>query len=549
MGLGDTLRKSGFFKKLVYFPLIAGMIGCSSGGDSTPAGPSGGGGSGGGGNDGYVELITNEDGEVKVEVDGEEFNNHVEDEYGNDLRSIIIEGTNFINGGHEVYGFLAKDRGGNYFPSVVYFDVNNTSTAGADNFRISHIMSGIRGRDYEKEIHDESEPYLYNLSSNSNLTFLETVTLDDLHDFYVGKDIIFRNINLLEFSANVTSRPELTFAVEVAKFRQVFIENLSNMSDIMNSVANFFGGSFEKEAYYLDVYKNNLDVLTHESSQKDYSTIKGTVWDLSGNEMMNVSVDILEGSITGSTVTNSRGVYFLKYLPGGDYVIEASRSGFDSREKSKWVIGSDYNYPKCKELNFVLEREHQSSLDTLVLSLNSNNCKDTHISYNSRYPEIANTNFGDEDILQLWYSNYPLGNIRKSRALIKFDLPTLPQNSEIESVNFNFRGWGMNKNGGSIRIDFNIIQGSWSEYGTDWNNQPNFSDENYGSYFLERYVYSYSHSITNLYKKWHNGTQRNYGFAITLSSESGTIMKWGEIKSSNESDINKQSKIEIIYRH
>ena len=545
MGLLEKLNKSSFFRDLVYYPLVSGLIslsGCTGGsGPSDPYNPPG----GGNGNGGYVEDSgrTNNNGEIGLDVDGQKFDIEVKNETGSALYNIDVKGINFTYGGHNVYGFLAKDANGNYFPDVVYIDLNDISSiSGEDAFSINHFLSEVRGRDYKKETHDGNEPYIYSFSTNPRLRYLDTVTLDDLHDFYSENDAITRNIDMLEFVAEVSNRPELSFALEAAKFRQTFIDNLSNYNDIVNSVASFFGASFEKEAYYIDVYSNNLGVLVHESSQKDFSTIKGTVWGQNGNEINGSFIQTIEGPVSVSTLTDINGIYFLKYLTGGDYTIRASSSGYQSREKSKWIIRSDYHYPECKELNFVLNLNHEVELDTLVLQPGYVDGKDTYLRRAYAFGNHIYDGSGPNDD-ELWCGFDKDGDFTAMNRIF-LEFTQLPRNLNVESAKFSFFGWPVENEIVSLKIY--SCSASWNE-NMNWNSQPPLNTNFYKNVTVYRNPGVMTEvNITDIVSEWSNNL--NNGLVMKLDIEEGYGSDYQiKVHSSDNLDTSLRPKLEVIY--
>lgn len=521
MGLLTKLNESRFFKNLVYYPLVTGIISLSSctEGSSPSSSNNPGGGNGGGNGGGYVsdEGSTNDEGELELEVNGVSFDIYVKNDNGNSLGNIDVKGVDFTNHGNKIYGFLARDDNGNYFPDVTYVDLNSTSSIDeADAIRINHILNEIRGRKYEKKEHNENEPAPYSFSDNPRLNYLGTVTLDDLFDFYNEYDAITKNINILEFSAELSGRPELSFAVESAKFRNYFLENVSAYNDVMNSIAQFFGGSFEKEAYYLDIYQNNLGILTHESSQKDLSTLKGIVWGQGGDEIEGTLVQTISGPVNASSFTNNNGLYFLKYLNEGDYIVRASASDYQSGEKSKWIIRSDYHYPECKELNFVLDLSNEKALDTLILQPGPNEGKDTFLQRISS-SEGGNYNYiSGPDDETLWCGfdrDWSVTSVKR----IFLEFVQLPLNLDVESAKFSFYGWPINNETVSFRIY--ALSNRWDE-NMDWSNQPSLNTNLYKDVTVRRNLRVMTEvDITDIVSEWSNNS--NNGLIIKLVTEDG----------------------------
>src|SRR3989344_3229566 len=543
MSFGDILNRSGFFRRLLYYPLVAGFLFASSCNKDNsenviPTNP-------GGGNGGYVEDrgTTNGNGELNLEVEGQKFDIKVTSEDGNSLENITIKGTNFDE---SIYGFLFEDFNGIYFSDVLYVNVNGLSSVDnndGERIRFNNTLSRFfRTGDYKKEVH--KEPYPYNLSQNENLSLRGTIPIDELYNYYVENDAIFKNMSVLEFVVDLPGTPDwLSVALEAAKFRQTFIENLNNYNDVVNSVANFFGGSFEKEAYYIDVYENKFGVLTHQTStRKNYITLKGKVYD--NNTLSRIGgafINITRGPILKSVYSDDDGTYFIKFLTEGIYDFTGSHSGFDDDNTGKRLSFFGYVQPKCESLDFYLTREHQNNSDTLILQPGPEG-KDASV-----HSVNLNTNYDNEDKLYLSYDPWERGD-GVWRSYLFLDISYIPLNSNIRSARLQMRG-ASGEDGNELDDSYVAVKkvlDNWNENQIKWSNQPRFGSYTYAvSLFSHWPSYEWkTFDLTRLVQEWVNENS-NKGIALVLDQESGRRVS--HIYSSDHPNPDFRYKFEVVY--
>ncbi|MEK6951655.1 MAG: DNRLRE domain-containing protein, partial [Nanoarchaeota archaeon] len=539
-------QKSSLFRRFLYYPLIAGLIsfsGCSKD-NSGPITPNNPGGGNGGGNDDeeYVEDSgrTNDYGDLKLEVDEQKFDIHITNESGSSLDDIVVNGDYF---GRGIYGFSFEDFSHNYFSSVKYVDINETaSTNGIDGFSINESMNRLRGRKYEKRFHDKNEDYPYDLSQNDNLNPLGTIPIDELHDFYVEHDALFRNVSTLEFMRDLTGSPELSFALEAAKFRETFIENLNNYNDIVNTVASLFGGSFEKEAYYIDVYENTLNVLTHQTSTKhNYVTLKGKVYN--NNDLSRIGgtfINITRGPVIKSVYSDNNGTYFIKKLIEGMYDITGSHSGFDNDNTGKRLSFFGYVQPRCESLDFYLTPQHQNTLDTLILQPGPEG-KDAYVSQRNR-----DSNYGNSSMLYYINDEGPL-----SYPYLSFDLSLIETNKPIELALFSIYGQANFYQGDQIvELSINRIGEDWGENVITWDSdRPRVYELDYAVSTPSYSKNLVEFDITQLVKEWVNGIYPNYGIFVGSASYISSGEYGFSFYSSDHLESLRRPKLTIIYEH
>jgi len=533
MSLLDKLRESKFSKKFVYPLALTFMIpfsGCSDKDkDSNPTDPGG----------TYIPgETTNSNGEINLDIGNNTFDITLKNTSGTPLRGISVKGKNFGDG---IHGFLAEDFSYEYFSKAFYFDVNGTSILNEERtFNINQELNNIRGRDYEKRTPtNPNEPY----PDFRNLDSIGTVTLDELHNFYVENDVIFRNISILDFIVRSTNSPELTFALEAAKFRQIFIENLNNYNDIVNSIANFFGSSFEKEAYYLDVYQNNLGVIAHKPSSKQYATLKGSA-SSQGRTVSNVFITTISGPSTNSTYSDNNGNYFLKFLREGTYSFEATHSGYNPDEFAMFIDFMGYTAPKCNTHSISLTQGSGSDLETKILQPGPSEGKDAFVSTSWGG---SSTNFGNDDLLEVMFMN----SNDISRSYIQFNLSSIPSHANIESALLSIHG-NISTSGGGDKVVARRVKSSWNENTITWNNKPNFDSFIYDDVSLpyRNATTPVEFNLTSLVQEWIDGSYSNYGIILMFENESGT--KYGNFCSSDTDTYDGQGlwtpKLTIEYR-
>jgi hypothetical protein len=515
MGLGRKFNKPSFIKGIasVYLTsLIFGGCDWFSKKENPMSPP---------GNGGYVEDrgITNDNGEIELNIGGQKFDISIidsSDSIQNPIDSIDVMGIGF---GEGIYGFSAKDPKHRFFTSVFYEDINSLYSVDNidESFSINKFLNKIRGREYIKEFHEEDEPYPYNLSNNQRLRFLGTVPCDELYDFYEENDAIMRNLDFLEFIAEINreSHPELTFAFELGKFRQTFLQKINNYNDIANSVASLFGLGFEGEALYFDIYQNDLGVLTHQTSKTDYITLKGRVMNVSNVGINGALVGTISGPVIKSSFADANGLYFIKFLTEGNYLVKATSQDFNPQEQNKNLIPPTFPFMKCSVLNFTLQQD----LNTLVLQPGPEEGKDAYVEivyFMGGYNHV-NENFGDDRILYVFQegegSNYAI-----VRSYLQFDILNIPRNSDIISANLEIKE--------AVRGDWfaivqvNKILSFWYENYITWNNQPSFGDYAYDLKRIQPIPYDWvTFNITNLVQEWVNEPDKNFGLILKSANE------------------------------
>lgn len=130
---------------------------------------------------------------------------------------------------------------------------------------------------------------------------------------------------------------------------------------------------------------------TEESPRKPLSdaNITGHVQDAATGEHLPYITVVVKGTTIG-TATDGTGHYFLKNLPAGEFVLEASMLGYGTVEKRVTTTSG-----KTIEVNFVLT-EDSERMDEIVVTANRNETnkkeslhhREHHIGQGSSRPSV-----------------------------------------------------------------------------------------------------------------------------------------------------------------
>ena len=159
---------------------------------------------------------------------------------------------------------------------------------------------------------------------------------------------------------------------------------------------------------------------------------------------------------------------------------------------------------------------------TITNSGQNNNVYDTYISSGSE----SNDNFGDQDGMFVGVS--PVSN-NITRALLKFDLPTIGTGSQIIDASINLVGYAIDGWALDLQlINVHRVTEPWTEKNATWNTMNNKYDPKIESIFYARRSDTDGDgnvtpsicgaSITNLVRKWYTGTP-NYGVMLKANEE------------------------------
>jgi len=142
----------------------------------------------------------------------------------------------------------------------------------------------------------------------------------------------------------------------------------------------------------------------------------------------------------------------------------------------------------------------------------------------------------DEELQYLFHTPFCVND--DCESYLKFNLPVLPSGARILYANFNalasdYYSWGYNQSLGNINL--HRINSAWDDDQVTWNTKPaygsveaaaqlqggqwgiyEFEDFWGNNYQLDTYQNGvYSVNITPLFRDWYQGTQPNYGLALT----------------------------------
>ncbi|MCB8977584.1 MAG: DNRLRE domain-containing protein [Ardenticatenaceae bacterium] len=130
-------------------------------------------------------------------------------------------------------------------------------------------------------------------------------------------------------------------------------------------------------------------------------------------------------------------------------------------------------------------------------------------SRNSNTAQCGQTHF------YVGYNTYYLKD--RTRAFFKFNLPSMPANSYVQSAKLRLYSYSW-QNNNSYVVDAYRITSSWSS--PTWNNQPSINGTVRGSATVTKGSSQYFYwTITSLVQDWYNGTS-NYGLMLRGRNES-----------------------------
>lgn len=167
-----------------------------------------------------------------------------------------------------------------------------------------------------------------------------------------------------------------------------------------------------------------------------------------------------------------------------------------------------------------------------------NTNKDTYAQ--SGYP---NTEPGNQRNLYLgydtWYNKY------RNRIYIKFNLPSLPNDAQVDSAYAQLYQYA-DQCSGSYGVTAYKITSSWGEWGVTWNNQPSRGGSVGSASFSCSNGWK-SINITSLVRDWYNG-QSNRGITIWTNNEySHGGVFWSKECTSSQCPDQQHPRLKVIY--
>ncbi|MBL7147321.1 MAG: DNRLRE domain-containing protein [Nanoarchaeota archaeon] len=496
---------------------------------------------------------TNSNGTVNLNVTSQEFTVHVTNNNGSHLSNIDVEGQYNGNG---IYEFLAKDFSENYFCDVEYHESYGNKKGDGDKIinspiSINMVLSSINPVSGDFKIEEKEVPFS---TPHQNLTPVGCVPLSDLHEFYEEHDALFQNKSYLEFIANNSNIPWFTIALKAEEFRETFIQNVSNVSEVIDYIANLFGQNYDDDAYYLDVYSNNLGVLTHFESDSGYCTVKGQIKDSvtgfsigSGN-----IIDILSGPSLNPDIEMSVFGFTLKKVLEGSYSISFSNpsNNFNTVINSYYFNAPNPPFYSSTNVGIVYLTPEISGQDTtIIIQPGFSNGKDSkvEIGYISGSYYYGDINYGSESLDV--YSYHSGSNYGMTRSYIQFPLSSIPNGVDIESATlstYGYRSWQYPSS--TLPIKVCRVTSSWNENTITWNNQPSFNTFSYDVTNIYSTTPTWNEwDVTDLVEDW-GGSYSNYGLVLLIQAENAITTDTYNFKSSEDNSNNKP-KLSVTYTY
>jgi len=157
-------------------------------------------------------------------------------------------------------------------------------------------------------------------------------------------------------------------------------------------------------------------------------------------------------------------------------------------------------------------------------------------------------NFGGESFFTVFSWTNALV-LNSARALILFDLSSIPRQTQIKSAKLNlyWNTYGnLTEQTGENAFTIYRINQAWDEYSVTWNNQPTVT--NIDSITVAKTTssnQSYSIDVTRMTQDMISKPWENYGFMLRLDQE--FPYRLVILASSDYSDISKHPKLTILY--
>lgn len=338
-------------------------------------------------------------------------------------------------------------------------------------------------------------------------------------------------------------------------------------TDIKGLVENWVGGTYSSYGLLVDVLGDSAqDYKSKEYSSGQYtpyieiSYAPGSVADLSIELSASTTTPEVSSEMTFSiTVSNNgadnaSGVSVSSPLPSGYTYVSDNSAGDYNSSTGIWTVGA-INNGSSKSITITVEVEASgnyinycevetsdqsdpdstpgdNSIDeddddfiTIVPIISVSNLKSNYDA--TVWEDNPTTNYGSD--VALYTGKYGSGN---SKALIKFDLSTIPSGAQIESVQFYvYRKtyWGT-----TSERDAQIyrVTSDWTESTVTWNSFNGQYDSQTSYANLSTYGGGYTNvDIKTLVEKWIDGTYTNYGLLIDLLGDSLQDFKSSEYSS------------------
>ncbi len=134
------------------------------------------------------------------------------------------------------------------------------------------------------------------------------------------------------------------------------------------------------------------------------------------------------------------------------------------------------------------------------------------------------TNFGETTLLGVGFSSCWGENQGIMSALIRFDLPALPPNLAVRNALLRLRIADSLGDRNSMILAHRVLT-AWDEHTVHWNNQPSHSEIGYSAWVPTGVGLTASWDISDLVKRWYDGTYVNYGLKLVAQAGEG-MARW-----------------------
>lgn len=212
----------------------------------------------------------------------------------------------------------------------------------------------------------------------------------------------------------------------------------------------------------------------------------------------------------------------------GSYTNELSyRIDLAKYGKTKITVSISDDFTKAPE------RVYPILIDPSVVISGSNKIQDAFVS--SKYP---NQNYYSDDYLRMgWSSSYKI-----SRSYIRFELPQSIPGGVITESYMSLKKVDC---GNAPSLKAYCVKKSWSSKTIKWNNKADYRPKSTSAEAEPKTNNWYRFYVTDIVKKWYNGTYPNYGFMVKNNSESGSG-NWSTFYSSDV-DLSYKPELRITY--
>ncbi len=162
--------------------------------------------------------------------------------------------------------------------------------------------------------------------------------------------------------------------------------------------------------------------------------------------------------------------------------------------------------------------------------------RSTKVAYTFQYQ--GDTNYGGYTVAKV--GSTELNN--DYCTWVQFDLSSIPSGSQIDSAYLRLKV--KQNNGSGIYVKARMASSSWSETGITWNNQPNVYTSPSDSEYVSGTGWE-EWTVTEMVRKWIDGTRSNYGFGVWPSNWNEGSNHW--FYSDNDSNSSNHPQLVVNY--